>query len=329
MSIDNLAHQATPRRLALLTPSYRSDLERFGLLRKSLEAQGCNWPHIAVIQTEDLALFRNKFGNDSHIQWLSSADVVDPLVESRRLQTMAMASWQRKLRRSLNKRLGWFPAATYDGWHVQQIVKLAVPLLTDFDAYVSLDSDVIASGNPQVQHFYRDGRFALHAASGHNFAHWADAAARVLGLPIGCNHGTSYVSHPFLFETNAVRQLHQHLERLHARPWWEALLAQRAGDLSEFTVYGSFVQNLLPRDQYFRAIPNERTRWVIAVEDQAQVKTAIAEAFADTQTDYLVLQAHRHWPIEPHLPYVQDQLDAVAKSVHAGPHVSSDIANTL
>lgn len=308
---DSFQDAAGPTRLALLTPSYRADIERFGLLRESLDAQGCDWPHVAVIQTEDLSLFRNRFGNDGLIQWLASAEVVDPVVERERLRTNAMMTTRRKLRRSLNKRFGGFSFATYDGWHVQQIVKLAVPALLDFDAYVTLDSDVIATGCPQREHFYQNGQFALYAAPGDNFAHWADAAARVLGLAVGCNRGYGYVSHPFLFEARAIKALHKHLERLHARPWWQALLAQRAGDLSEFNVYGSFVQHLLPDSEYFRAVPNGRTRWVISAEDRAQVGAAISEAFADAGTDYLVLQAHRHWPVEPHLPFVRTLLDDV------------------
>lgn len=300
-------------RIALLTPTYGADLARFTLLRASLEASDCDYEHLAVVQTEDLAAFK-QHGFSEKVRLLASADVLPPEVEATRRMVGARHTRVRKLRRSANKRFGWFADACYDGWHVQQIVKLLVPAWAEFDAVVTLDSDVIVSGQIRPNDIYQDTAVALHCVAGDtaNQPHWYLAAQRVLGLPLTLAGVNTYVAHPFVFAPAAVRALHTHLETVHQRPWWEALLAQKAGDLSEFTLYGTFVREILHMRGFFEVPANGRTRWVYTGAHRKQAPATIQDTFLDPAVDYLVLQASRHWPIELYEPLLRAQLSARA-----------------
>lgn len=305
---------AAAPRIALLTPTYRGDLERFAMLREALEAWGCDWPHYAVVQTEDLPLFRQRLG-EARVHWLTTAEVLPPEVEAARRRLSAMPERLRRFRRSLQKRFGWFPDASCDGWHSQQLVKLALPARAEHDAYLVLDSDLVPTAPLRAERYWQNGRAALMAEDNPTFRHWADAAAQVLGLPAETVRGSNFVAHPFVFAPQAVRDLHAHLEARHRKPWWRALLDLKPGDLSEFSIYGAYVRWVAGGAHHYEVAANARTRWVLSAEDSGAVRVAIDGAFNEPDTDFLVLQASRRWPIEPYLPAIRA---ALQRAVAAG-----------
>ena len=120
-------------RIAMVTPTYAADIERFSTLRASLDAVNCTWPHYVVVQTEDLGLFR-QLALSPAVTLLSSADVLPATVETARRRLSGYSHRRRVLRRSLNKRFGWFADATCDGWHAQQLIKLMLASKLDRNA---------------------------------------------------------------------------------------------------------------------------------------------------------------------------------------------------
>jgi hypothetical protein len=164
-----------------------------------------------------------------------------------------------------------------------------------------------------VDRYLRDGRAALMQEQAAIFFHWASAAANRLGVDSEQVLPMNYVAHPFVFHPLAMRGLHAHLEARHGCAWWQALLAQRAGDLSEFTVYGAYVSLVANMAHHFSSPANARTRWVYTAEDRSAVERLIADAFADTGCDFLVLQASRNWPVQPCLPAIRAGLQAARR----------------
>lgn len=296
-------------RLALLTPTYGAHLEHFRLLRESLLAAGCTWPHLAVVQTEDLPAFR-RAGLDAQVQLVASAEVLPPAVEQARQRERQRAAPWRRLRRSLNKRTGWCADASADGWHAQQIVKLGAVLHFDAEVLISLDSDVVVCGAMPERQFVRNGQVALVSARSEQpwMPHWNAAAERLLKLPPAADGVHNYVHHPFVFDAATLRALHAWLEAEYGQPWWQTLLGQRAGQLSEFTVYGMFARHRRALQGLFETTAAGGARWVYTGEDRSQTAHIIEQCFADPATQYLVLQASRHHPVEPYAPLIRQLL---------------------
>ena len=148
--------------IAFVTPTWRGDLERFQLLRESMAAMGLGAvPHYAVVQTEDLALFRQGAAGPIY---LSTAEVLPSEVEQRRRRHLDRTPNRRLqvLKRSAYKRFGWFADANYYGWHTQQLVKLAVARQFPQRVLITLDSDVIFTQPVPASAYAADGRVVLY-----------------------------------------------------------------------------------------------------------------------------------------------------------------------
>lgn len=309
-------------RIALLTPTYGAHLAHFRLLRESLQANGCHWPHIAVVQTEDLPAFQ-RAGFDDQVRLIASAEVLPAAVEQARNRERQYPAALRRLRRSLNKRTGWCADASADGWHAQQIVKLCAPLQFEADVFISIDSDVVVCGPMPEELFVRDGAVALVSARSEKawMPHWNRAAEELLQLPPAQHGADNYVHHPFVFDAPTLHALHAWLEGRYGRPWWQTLIELRAGQLSEFTVYGMFARHHRALRGLFETPAAGAARWIYTGEDRADTERIIEQCFADVKTHYLVLQASRHYPVEPHAPLIR-RLLASRTASRAGQHLA-------
>lgn len=295
-------------KLRLLTPTYAPDLMRFRLLRESLLAAGCELPHLAVVQTEDLPAFK-AVGFDDRVELVASADVLPPGVDAVRQRVHRRPKWLRKLRRSLNKRTPYCRDANYEGWSVQQIVKLWAAAQPGFDVTLSVDSDVLACGPWRLQDFVRNGEVALSCKPQDAILqpHWYAAAGKLLGLDPAGTPYWEYVAHPFAFHNERTRELLEFLESRHAGPWWQTLLNLRAGQLSEFTLYGRYLREIAGLKGCFVTPANARTRWVYTAEDRARVNPLIEACFADPSLDFMVLQSSTRYPVEPYTKALRSQ----------------------
>jgi hypothetical protein len=301
-----------PMRIALLTPTFARDLAHFKVLRASLEAAGCHWPHWVVVQTEHLPLFQ-AISWAPEVRLLASADVLPAEVEAERRRVAGYSERYRKWRRSLNKRFGWFANASRDGWNAQQIIKLEMSSRDDADAWVALDSDVVVTGSVEAEFFARTESVALHtqtAASHEHFVpRWNHAARQLLGLPEldqALDH--NYVAHPFVFARHTTRALIAHLEARHGRPWWQVLGSLRANTLSEFSLYGIFAREVTDMAGLYPVPANRQTFWIYTDAHRADAKRIIQQAFSDPELHYLVIQAHRNHPIAPLEPLLLEQM---------------------
>lgn len=70
-------------RVTFVSPTFKKDLQRFALLRESMERCEIDIRHIAVVQHEDLPLF-DKIPFRHKLTLLSSRDVLPADIEARR-----------------------------------------------------------------------------------------------------------------------------------------------------------------------------------------------------------------------------------------------------
>ncbi|MBR9814168.1 hypothetical protein GYB61_09985 [bacterium] len=308
-----------------ITPTFHGDLGRFALLRESMAAFGAaDVPHYALIETEDVPAFE-RAGLDG-VTLLPSCDLLDPEVERRRLafKRSGPPRWQR-IQRSVHKRTGMLPGSRYFGWNTQQLLKLAASASLPHDIALSFDSDNIVTAPLLHSNFVRsDGTVALYQQRG-RLQHarkpggWYGHACMLLDRPPPTQAGDDehdYVTHPFVFERRVTQQLLAWLEQHHNQPWWDCLLNLPLGQLSEFMIYGVFVDTHLHYDGVFTQPARAYNRWLDTEQQRRNADEEIAAIFADPDARFLVLQAdhHNRWPVEKFTPIVRQHLRAAQQS---------------
>jgi hypothetical protein len=241
-------------RAAYLTPTWRGDFEQFRLLRRSMERFGlAQAEHHVIVQTEDMALFRPLAIGGVRLH--ATADLLPADIEAGRVRCLrqgaADSRWRARLRRSLNKRVGWFDWVRYSGWQVQQISKLQAAVALDADVFVVLDSDMLfCAAVPLAEFVVGDKALLLEnevrlsrSSPGLDFR-WAETAHRLIGKPfqegqpINGRLGT-----PYVLDREVMRALHAALERRHARRWYQVLIEERLISWSEFALYNAFAED--------------------------------------------------------------------------------------
>ncbi len=234
-----------PFSIALVTSSYRGDLERCRLLCDSVDRFVTGHAiHYILVEAADLAAFRVFEGPKRRVVcerdilpvWLRP--IPDPLDRRRRL-------WLSPFGLPLR------------GWHVQQLRRIAMGAALAEDVLVSLDSDVVFVRPFDVGHFrqgeavrfYRraEGLAAVEPARRAEHERWARRAARLLGLAREPVPAATYITTLIAWRRDTVRDMLARIARTTHRPAMMALVSSRA--LSECTIYGRFVDEAEERPE--------------------------------------------------------------------------------
>ena len=224
--------------VAFVTPSYRLDRDRCALLSRSLEACAPGVEHWIVVDRGDLPLFRSLQNATTNV--VAKEEVLPRWVH--RIDTLRIG-----LRSNV-----WLHAhgRPIRGWLLQQLIKLAVAEELTADELVHADSDVVLVRPFSISSVVdEDGQVRLYELPDAidetlpDHVLWHRSAEKLLGidtaeLPIP-NHISSLV--PWK-RANAVALL-EHIQRNTGRHWLAALAA--AWDVSEYTLYGRFAQDVL------------------------------------------------------------------------------------
>lgn len=142
------------------------------------------------------------------------------------------------------------------GWHIQQLLKLAVAWRITTPFYLTLDSDILCCRPFHLGDLVRDGRAltGMESLDDYNrlytpaFAReeMAVKAQRQIGSErmLGWQRGPlqrqrSFSETPVLLHTGQVRDLTRHLEQRHQLPWQTAL--SRHLQWTEYTLYFGFL----------------------------------------------------------------------------------------
>jgi hypothetical protein len=149
-----------------------------------------------------------------------------------------------------------------DGWYVQQLAKLAAPVVVRSDFYLTLDADVMCLGPLTYGDLIIEGRAVCMRGINEHHPDWYDWSAKALGLPRArWNHGAT----PLLYSREAMQRMHRFVEtRAHpafrllsrATGWrgfasWTAVLLRNL-PWAEHALYHTFLEHLDLYDQYHR-----------------------------------------------------------------------------
>jgi hypothetical protein len=217
---------------ALVTPSFRLDLERCRLLRDSVE----RWvaPHVRhylVIDRRDVEMFK-------------------PLMSSRTELLVVEDITPRWIFRIPGMRRFWFSLRTapMKNWILQQIVKISVPAVVKDDVLLYTDSDTFFISPFEPRSLERDGKVPLFVERGQrgliqNNDKWNDAAARLLGLAELRSYDENYIGNVITWRRQNALAMRERIEAT-TRGDWELALAPMS-TFSEYILYGAFCHRVL------------------------------------------------------------------------------------
>jgi hypothetical protein len=253
--------------LCYMTPSYRGDMERFALLRRSLRAFSPDIPHVVHVDTEDLPMFRDRFGAEPGLSLVPTADVLPAQIESQR---RFWRGWQGRLLSRVDWRIrshGRF----YSGWKLQQVVKLIAAAQAEAEAVVFLDSDIFLCGPVGPAAYFEAGRLRLLETPAETYEDLAFEVSRqlIVGGDLGERaRAFNYIHQAPRFLRRTAATLLRHLEALDPR-WPEKLFRQPFP--SEYNLLGYAAREL---EQYrdYLVEPSPRAGWVYEVKHREDLE---------------------------------------------------------
>ena len=240
--------------LQVLTPSYRGDLERFILLRRTIERFArCPVEHVVAVPQQDVGLFRDALRQDSGVRVVAQQDFVAPMFYA--------PAWSRFLQTRLGRRAWRLTQSRFGGrpgWIVQQIVKLSAPEVFADGPICIVDSDLLfirefdagdlcpASNVRVLIREEPDCESARHPS-------YMRKSRELLKLAPG-SEDHHFMAFPAIWYGDWVLQLRDELERRQGKPWQQVLYD--AGFFSEYLLYGVYLDEVLrPAGLEQRTVP--------------------------------------------------------------------------
>ncbi len=276
------------RTVALLTPSYHKDIERFALLCESIDrhVKG-HEKHYVIVNDDDVRLF-SRFSSERRVilpsskflpNWLK---LVPPFL----------------LRRG--RRVWWsFRSGPVHGWHIQQLLKIAAVSSLPEERFCIVDSDNVFFRPFDVPAYAGGERVPLYVERGAIKADaplhavWTRNCDRLLGQAETTFPADDYIGNVIVWDKRTVQDLTRTIAITMKRSWQEALCKTRA--LSEYLLYGHFVQSSQSHFQaheikteslafaYWDAEPLNAAAVISMVEQAPTTKVALCiESFSNT-----------------------------------------------
>ncbi|MCC8965931.1 hypothetical protein H8A95_27325 [Bradyrhizobium sp. Pear76] len=222
--------------VALLTPTYGRDLEICTLLCESVDRHVTSFSrHYLLVPDCDLSLFA-------------------PLASERRIIIPAssfLPDWLRPLPRMIQRkrRQFWWSlrAKPVNGWHVQQILKIAATIALPYERFCILDSDIVFFRDFDLARFRYPNTIPLlkmaNAVTADQPRHsrWLETSHQLIGLPTPPFPAPDFIGHIIFWDKQTTRALAERIEAVAGMDWIEALCRTR--EFSEYLLYGFFVEN--------------------------------------------------------------------------------------
>jgi hypothetical protein len=220
--------------ISLITPSYDRDLERCALLCETVDRFVTGFTqHYIVVADVDYELFR------------PFAGVTRQVVRASRL----LPAWLRpapRLAMRHGRKLWWsWRALPVNGWHVQQILKIASVLAMPGQRFCLLDSDIAFFRRFDLASFAGGALSPLYASPAAIAADaplhsvWARNADLLLGNPPTVFPADDYIGHVLIWDRASLAAMTARIEQTTGLDWPLALCRRRA--FSEYLLYAQFV----------------------------------------------------------------------------------------
>ncbi len=276
------------RTVALLTPSYHKDIERFALLCDSIDRHVKGYEkHYVIVNDDDVRLF-SRFSGERRVilpsskflpNWLK---LVPPFL----------------LRRG--RRVWWsFRSGPVHGWHIQQLLKIAAVSSLPEERFCIVDSDNVFFRPFDVPAYAGGERVPLYVERGAIEADaplhavWTRNCDRLLGQAETTFPADDYIGNVIVWDKRTVQDLTRTIAITMKRSWQEALCKTRA--LSEYLLYGHFVRGSRLHFQahefvtnslasaYWEETPLDRESVALMIEQAPETKVALCiESFSNT-----------------------------------------------
>lgn len=218
---------------ALVTPSFRLDLQRCELLVESVESWvASHVRHYIVVDRRDVPLFRPFASQRTQIL------VVEDIVP----WWMFRAPGLRRVWLSLRTR-------PLKNWILQQIVKISIPGVVSEDVLLYTDSDVFFQARFDPRSLEHGGDVPLFVETGQRGLirsndRWHEIAARLLGIPVDADgYDTNYIGNVITWRRETAVAMCRRIEEV-AGKFWPLVLAP-LNAFSEYILYGMFTHRLL------------------------------------------------------------------------------------
>jgi hypothetical protein len=222
------------KNIALMTPTYRGDLERFELLCESIDRFVTGYErHYVIVNDDDLPFFA-RFENSRRVV-LPSSRFLPP--------------WLRALPPFVSRkgrRTWWsFRSGPLHGWHIQQLLKISGILQLPHQRFCIVDSDnvffrpfdVAAYAGAEIIPLYVDRQAIRAEAPLH--AVWVRNCDRLLGGSPTPFPADDFIGNGLVWDKSTVRDMTATIEAVTGTPWAVALGKVRS--FSEYILYGYFV----------------------------------------------------------------------------------------
>ena len=263
---------------AVITPSYRGDFERCRLLCRSMDAfLSGPWHHYIIVETVDLALFKQLGGKHRTIL---------------EMEALLPPSFHHIMRIPIiNNRSLWFSWGTrfMAGWHVQQLIKMEMAFQLHEQGLLYCDSDVffvrpfdisVLCKSGQYRYFSTLERYDEKTIPNPKYT---TVSTRLLGLKESPFPSPTYVDNLVTWHRPTVQALCAHIAQVSGRDWRVAL--GREIFLSEYSLYGLFIDHVLKDRSHLRLEHNIMCK---TVWNRGAMDDAALEAFCSNISDSVV-----------------------------------------
>lgn len=246
--------------VCFFSPSYRNDLNRLIILRRSILKHCKNPPpHVVAVPNADIKSFTRALtanGVEHRCEVIAQEDIVDRKFFPRN-------SYKILAKLAPSQKWRFREISGKSGWTIQQIAKLNSPKACNAATIVALDSDVVffrpfdcaifvPTGAPLLVRREPEEESAKHRKHIEN-------ARLFLSLSSGSTEH-HYMSCPAVLQSDWLKELHSFIESKYREDWQTALFRQES--ISEYSIYGTFVQEILkPRNITIRNKPFNLILW--------------------------------------------------------------------
>jgi Family of unknown function (DUF6492) len=225
------------REWAIITPTYHLDYEQFKLMCESMDRFVVgNWHHYVVVNATDYAMFAKFAG--PHRTVLENTKILPKW-----LHYMGKLPKVRSGNFFFSWRTGFF-----FGWHMQQLVKIAMAEYVKQDAMVLVDSDLFFVRRFNLDAMVKNGKLPFvrigddYLVRGVEPPPMFQHAKKILGLAPS-TPTYAYAYNIVVWDRKTVLEMCAFLEQKHKRHWIAALSGLQA--ISEGNLYGFFVDYIL------------------------------------------------------------------------------------